>query len=592
MRRFLAPLFLFAALARFSVAQQQPTDAPSISINDLKPGQRGEVWTVFQGTQPEPFEVAVTGVLRNALGPGKSLIVCELTDPRVQKMGATAGMSGSPLYVEGKFAGALSYQIQRFETVRHAGFTPAADLAEVRDRAALQSNMLVQSEGTRSAGSPYQAMQPVFTLGGLSPAVAELFAPRLSALGLNATALGGSTQGGSTTGAPAVAQLQQAKTPGAATLVPGGAVAVALATGDITLAGTGTVSRVDGDKVTAFGHPMLSLGDVALPMCSSEILTILSSQMQSVKIANTGSVIGTINQDRLSAVSGSLGAGPEMTKVEVSITPLRGAPRTLKFNVARQQQLTPMLVAAGVSQSILGSNDGGLANGFRLTSNVAFPATSKLAAQTVYSGPQAFAQGLNEFIQGLAANLQNPYSKTFPDEVSFTIEPLEANPSVTLDVFQLSRATAEAGSTVQITLGWRDYQGDSHRETINLPVDPAWIGKKLEVVLAPGRALDELTGRPRTISPSELRSFEAYLAALRDDRPTDGICIAVVERASRFSDQTVATTEAPGSIERIARAADEARFRRREAYVPLWEKHLLAGKILPSVVRRPLSVVD
>lgn len=591
MRRFLAPLFLFAALARFSVAQQ-PTDAPSISLDDLKPGQRGEVWTVFQGTKPEPFEVTVTGVLRNSLGPGKSLIVCELTDPRVQKMGATAGMSGSPLYVEGKFAGALSYQIQRFETVRHAGFTPAADLAEVRDRAALQSNMLVQSDAARSSGGPYQAMQPVFTLGGLSPAVADLFAPRLSALGLNASALGGSTQGGSTTGAPAVAQLQNAKVPGASTLVPGGAVAVALATGDITLAGTGTVSRVDGEKITAFGHPMLSLGDVALPMCASEIITILSSQMQSVKIANTGSVIGTISQDRLSAVSGSLGAGPEMTKVEVSITPLRGAPRTLKFNVVRQQQLTPMLVAAGVSQSILGSNDGGLANGFRLTSNIAFPAASKLASQTVYSGPQAFAQGLNEFIQGLAANLQNPYAKTFPDQVSFNIEPLEVNPSVTLDMFQLSRTTAEAGSTVQITLGWRDYQGDSHRETINLPVDPAWIGKKLEVVLAPGRALDELTGRPRTISAAELRSFEAYLAAMRDDRPSDGICIAVVERAGLFSDQTITTTEAPGSIERIARAADEARFRRREAYVPLWEKHLLEGKILPSVVRRPLAVVD
>lgn len=591
MRRFLVPFFLFAALARFSVAQQ-PTDAPSISLDDLKPGQRGEVWTVFQGTQPEPFEVTVTGVLRNSLGPGKSLIVCELTDPRVQKMGATAGMSGSPLYVDGKFAGALSYQIQRFETVRHAGFTPAADLAEVRDRAALQSNMLVQSDAARGSGSPYQAMQPVFTLGGLSPAVADLFAPRLSALGLNASALGGSTQGSSNAGAPAVAQLQNAKSPGSANLVPGGAVAVALATGDITLAGTGTVSRVDGDKITAFGHPMLSLGDVALPMCSSEIITILSSQMQSVKIANTGSIIGTISQDRLSAVSGSLGAGPEMTKVEVSITPLRGAPRTLKFNVVRQQQLTPVIVAAGVSQTILGSNDGGLANGFRLSSNIAFPASSKLASQTVYSGPQAFAQGLNEFIQGLAANLQNPYAKTFPDEVSFNIEPLEVNPAVTLDMFQLSRATAEAGSTVQVTLGWRDYQGDSHRETISLPVDPAWIGKKIEVVLAPGRALDELTGRPRVISAAELRSFDAYLAAMRDDRPSDGICLAVVERAALFSDQTVATAEAPGSIERIARAADETRFRRREAYVPLWEKHLLAGKILPSVVRRPLTVVD
>jgi hypothetical protein len=585
----------------------QPENAPLLPLDDLKPGMHGEVWTVFQGREPEPFSVEVTGVLRNALGPGKSLIVCQLTDPRVQKMGAVAGMSGSPLYVDGKLAGALSYQIQRFETVRFAGFTPAADLKEVKDRSALQPNRLAAADAPTTSGdavsaanaaaapeAPYRVMQPVFTLGGLSPAVAELFAPRFTALGLNAIALGGSTQG-STDAQPATATLD---TPSAklktehAALHPGDAVAVALATGDITLAGTGTVSRVEGNHVTAFGHPMLSLGDVALPMCASEILTILPSQMQSVKIANTGAVIGTITQDRLSAVSGTLGTGPEMTKVEVVVTPTSGAPRTLKFSVARQQQITPMLVAAGVTQAIMGANDAGLANGFRVKSDVHFSSAAALSFQTLYSGPQGFTQGLNEFVQGLAANLQNPYEKTFPEHVYFSVEPLETNPAVTLDMFQLSRTTAEAGQTVQATLAWRDWQGDAHRETFEIPVDSAWTGKPLEVVLAPGRALDELTGRPRSISASELRSFSAYLAAMRDSRPTDGVCIAVVERAALFSDQTVATPEAPGSIERIARAADEARFRRREALVPLWEKHVLAGKLLNAVVRRPLSVVD
>jgi hypothetical protein len=603
-RRLFASLLFLATLAR--VFAQQPIGAPVIPLDELKPGQKGQVWTVFQGTRPEPFDVEVTGVIRNALGPGKSLIVCQLIDDRVQKMGAVAGMSGSPLYVEGRFAGALSYQIQRFETVRHAGFTPAADLAEVRDKTALQSNHLVDARPTGSTSSQFRALQPVFTFGGLSPAVADLFAPRLAELGLNVSALGGSTQSGApgsdappagSTGpaSPAVAKVQgprPALAPDAPPLQPGAAVAVAVATGDITLAGTGTVSRVDGQRVTAFGHPMLSLGEVALPMCASEIVTILPSQMQSVKLANTGAIIGTITQDRLSAVSGTLGEAPEMIAVEVTVTPLRGAARKLNFHVARQQQLTPAIVAAGVSQAILGSNDGGLANGFRLSSNIAFPASPKLAFQTLYSGPQGFAQGLNEFIQSLAANLQNPYAKTFPEHVAFTIEPLESNPTVTLDLFQLSRPTAEAGAVVQVTLAWRNWQGTAHRESIDIPIDPSWVGRKLEVILAPGRALDELTGRPRQIHPSELRSFEAYLAAMRDDRPTDGVSLAVVERSALFSDQTVGTPEAPGSIERIARAADEARFRRREALLPLWEKHLLGGKLLNTVVRRPLTVVN
>jgi hypothetical protein len=555
-------------------------------LGDLRPGQKGEVWTVFRGTTPEPFAVQVTGVVHNALGPGKSLIICELTDPRVQNMGAVSGMSGSPLYVEGRLAGALSYQIQRFETVRHAGFTPVDDLEEVRARASRPAGALAASEPLPrdAATEPYRPMQPVFSLGGLSPVVMDLFAPKFAALGLNTTGLGGSTTSGSADAASPAESTAE--------LRPGAAVAVALATGDITLSGTGTVSRVQGRQVTAFGHPMMSLGDVALPMCAAEIVTILPSQMQSLKVANTGRVIGTVTQDRLSAISGTLGAGPEMTQVEVTVRPNGAAPRTLRFSVARQQQLTPTLVAAGVTQSIMGSNDGGFANGFRLKSDVSFPAAPRVALQSIYSGPQGFAQGLNEFVQGLAANLQNPYAKTFPDRVTFSIEPLETNPQVTLDLFQLSRAQAAPGQTVQAIIGWRDWQGAAHRETIDLPIDPSWAGRQLEVVLASGRALDELTGRPRMIAAAELRSFEAYLAAIRDDRPTDGVCLAVVQRATLFSDQTVGSPEVPGSIERIARAADETRFRRREALLPLWEKHILPGKLLITLMRRPLTVLE
>jgi hypothetical protein len=576
MLRHLPILALLAALAPGLAAQ--PSDAPVLALDDLKPGQRGEVWTVFSGTRPEPFAVEVTGVVRNALGPGKSLILCELTDPRVQNMGAVAGMSGSPLYIDGKLAGALSYQIQRFETVRYAGFTPAADLAEVQNQAAAPA-----ASNLAGADSPYKLLQPVFTLSGLSPAVAELFAPRFAALGLAATALGGSTTS---------ALNPPPSSPDFTPLRAGSAISVALATGDISLAGTGTVSSVNGDRVTAFGHAMLSLGEVALPMCAAEIVAILPSSLQSIKVANTGAIIGTISQDRLSAVSGTLGAGPAMTNVEVTVAVPHRAPRTLHFAVARQQQLTPVLVAAGVTQAITGANDAGLANGFCLTSDVTFPAAAKLATQTLYAGPQGFTQGLTEFIQGLAANLQNPYEKTFPDHVSFSVEPLMENPAVTLDLFQLSRTTVRAGETMQATLAWRDFQGDAHRETIDLAIDPAWAGKRLEVILAPGRALDELTGRPHLIAASELRSFGAYLAALRDDRPNDGLCLAIVEQAEMFSDQTAATPDAPGSIERIARAADEARFHLRSAVLPLWERHLLPGKLAATVIRRPLRVVE
>ena len=605
MGRFLSLLSCLAFVASGAAFAGQPSAPQIYPLKDLKPGQLGEVWTVFRGTEPEPFTVQVTGVVSNALGPGKSLILCQLTDPRVQDMGAVAGMSGSPLYIDGKLAGALSYQIQRFETVHYAGFTPAADLVEVETKmaaaySARHSDVARRATGATSpdgdatpsshqppaitpisTSSTFQPLRPVFTLSGLSPAVADLMAPRLSALGLTATALGGSVD--------SAAETSKLKTEN---LTPGSAVSVALATGDITLAGTGTISAIEGRSVTAFGHPMLSLGDVALPMCSAEIVTILPSAMQSIKIANTGPVIGTITQDRLSAVSGMLGPGPQMTDVEVVVESAHGPAKTLHFSVARQEQLTPVLVATGVSQAILGSNDAGLSNGFLLRSDITFPTKPTLATHTLYAGPQGFQQGLNEFVHDLAQNLQNPYEKTFPRKVVFTVEPLDQNPAVTLELFQLSRTTARAGEPIQATLAWRDYQGDSHRETIAIPIDPAWAGRSLEVVLAPGHVLDELSGRPRQLEAAQLRSFDAYLAALRDERAADGLFLAVVEKTNLFTDQTNATPDAPSSIERIAQAADEARFNRVTALSPLWERHILAGKLSGATLRRPLRVVE
>jgi hypothetical protein len=476
-------------------------------------------------------------------------------------------------------AGALSYQIQRFETVRYAGFTPAADLVEVQTKMAAAA---AAAPAVATLEGEFRPLRPVFTMSGLSPAVSDLFAPRLSALGLNASALGGNTLGANDS------NPTQPSPP----LTPGSAVAVALATGDITLAGTGTVSDVDGLNITAFGHPMLSLGDVALPMCAAEIVTILPSSMQSVKVANTGRVIGTITQDRLSAVSGVLGEGPAMTEVQVIVSSSRNATKTLNFSVARQEQLTPVLVATGVTQAILGSNDAGLSKGFILRSDVTFPTRPTLETRTLYAGPQGFQQGLNEFVQDLAQNLQNPYEKTFPGKVVFTVEALEQNPAVTLDLFQLSRTTARVGEPVQATIAWRDFQGESHRQVVDIPVDPSWVGRTIEVVLAPGRALDALSGRPRVIAAAQLRSFDAYLEAMRDSRPSDGLCLAVVEKTRLFTDQTNATRDAPSSIERIARAADEARFNQIEALVPLWETHLLDGKLSNVTLHRSLKIVE
>ncbi|MBI2498225.1 MAG: hypothetical protein HYV75_10060, partial [Opitutae bacterium] len=119
-----------------------------------------------------------------------------------------------------------------------------------------------------------------------------------------------------------------------------------------------------------------------------------------------------------------------------------------------------------------------------------------------------------------------------------------------------------------------------------------WAGKELEVVLTTGPALDELTGRAHAVPVAQLRSFEEYISALRDFRQSDGLYLAVVERARLLTDQRATTPDMPGSLERIARRADEARFQRKDAIAPLWEQRVLPGRLFNIMVRRPLVITD
>ncbi|HEY8995167.1 MAG TPA: SpoIVB peptidase S55 domain-containing protein [Lacunisphaera sp.] len=585
---------LLSALFTLMIGQlvAQPQNAPLISIDELQSGMKGEVWTVFRGHNPEPFGVQVTGILRNALGPGKSMILCELTDPRVQSMGAVAGMSGSPLYIDGKLAGVLSYQIQRFETVRYAGFTPISDMLEIsalpagRDSFSPTPIPIKSNSSARSSGltGDLVPLSPAFTAGGLSPEVSALLGNQFQSLGISFNALGGSDNSGDLKSETSAPQSPPS-------LHPGGVVAVALAVGDITIAGTGTVSHVDGNRVLAFGHPMMSLGATELPMASAEVVTILPSQLNSIKVSNTGKIIGAFSQDRLSGIYGEIGRQPTMVPVEIDF-PARLNRKSLHFSVVRHEQVLPVIAATGLAQAVSGSNESGFSRGFRVTTTVDFPGSAPVELSQIYPGPQGFNQGLSDFVGNLSLWLFNPYERIFPDRIRFTVEDTPDTPQGIVEQFQVSRASAAPGERVDLGLGWRGYQRAAASEDLSLDIPRDWAGKDLEIIVTTGPALDELTGHSRMISVAQLRSFEEYIAALREFRESDGLYVTVVEKTRLLTDQRATTADMPGSLERIARGADEARFQRRDVLAPLWEKHILPGMLFNVMVRKPLAITD
>lgn len=584
-------VWLLGCFLLSSVPAAQPANPQVMPIADLRPGMTGEVWTVFQGSEPEPFSVKVTGILHNALGPGKSMILCELTDPRVQGMGAVAGMSGSPLYINGRVAGVLAYQIQRFETVRYAGFTPISDMMEISELPSGRDGLAPspipikreRAPATRASSLPAQfsPLTPAFTVGGVAPEVAALLEPQFQALGLSVAGLGGTVATAeNSAGSPTPTDLQ-----------PGGVVAVALATGDISVAGTGTVSHVDGKRILAFGHPMLSLGSAELPMAAAEVVTILPSTLNSIKVANTGNIIGSFSQDRLSGIYGEIGRKATMVPVDVEF-PDRANRKALHLEVVQHEQLLPSIAAIGLAQAVMGSNESGLARGFKVTTRVRFPGIAPLEMTQLYAGPQGFRQGLGDFVGNLSQWLFNPYERIFPEQITFSVADTPETPLGAIEQMLVSRSTAAPGEHIDVTVGWRGFQRESASEVIGLDVPRAWAGKELEVILTTGQALDELTGHGRALPVAQIRSFDEYLSALREFRETDGLYLAVVEKARLLTDQRGTTADMPGSLERIARSADEARFQRRDALVPLWEQRVLPGRLFNITVRRPLVITD
>jgi hypothetical protein len=335
----------------------------------------------------------------------------------------------------------------------------------------------------------------------------------------------------------------------------------------------------------------MTLGATEVPMAEAEIVTILPSSLNSIKVSNTGRVIGTFSQDRLSGIYGEVGRMPHLVPVEINL-PARLNRKSLHFSVIQHEMLLPAIAATGLTQAVLGSNEAGLTRGFRLRATVDYAGRAPVEFSQLYPGPQGFAQGVGEVTSNLQQWLFNPYERTFPERIRFSVEETEETPVGYVESFQVSRTTAAPGETLTATLNWRGFQSGKSSERIPIAIPAAWTGKDLEIVLASGRQLDELTGRPRSLSVNQLRNFDEYLGMLRESRDSDGLYLAVVERSSLFTDNTATTIELPGSFERIARTADAGRYQKREAAVPLFEQHLLPGKLFNASVRRPLKITD
>jgi hypothetical protein len=490
-------------VAGFAVALAR---IPVMTVDQLKPGMKGTGRSVFFGTEIKEFGVEVVDVMHQ-VWPRGDMILCRLSGQGLEESGVVAGMSGSPVYIDGKLVGAVAYAWS-FAKQPLAGVTPAAQMLRIWDEQD-RSGSPGGSRSGRSSGNSglagLSALPLPVALSGLTPALAQVIEPALKEFDL------------SPVGAAGTASSAAWDT---SDLVPGAAVGVALIDGDVRLSGIGTLTCREGDRVLAFGHPMFQAGNVRMPMVGGVIHSVLPSVASSFKLFSATGPIGTINQDRLAGIGGEIGPVPEMLPVLATVSSPSGRD-TYRFRIIELEDLAPVLAAVGLTD-IVYQTEGNLEEmtlASRMTVHFRPPAI--VNRQPSIANPVPFP-GASAQIANRQSSIVNPsdlvvehrFSGTNPAADLFRTAKNELDllfgnrflpaPIAAIEfdlsfkpgrnlVYLLSArpnlASVRPGDTVRITLGLLDYRGDDSELVIAVAIPGPTPEGKLRVVIAPRDSL-------------------------------------------------------------------------------------------------------
>jgi hypothetical protein len=497
----------------------------TIPVDQVRAGMQGYAYTIFAGDQIEKFDLEVLGVLPNFLGPHQPIILVQLKGPKVEHTGVVAGMSGSPVYIDGKLAGALSLKLGVFTKEPIAGVTPIADVLRPpvplsapspAPQATAQQFPLPESDAFHVSIPSSAALEPIETplvFSGFQAEALRQFAGQFQSYGLV------STQGG--TAAPR---------PDDGHLVPGDMAGMVLVQGDASINSACTVTAVKADQVFLCGHPFLSLGDVQFPMSRSEVVTTLSSDLASTKIVNSGASIGTITGDHATAVVGKLGPAPPMIPLDLTFA-VGKTEKKLHFEMINHPKLTPLLVGittfSGLTQNALY----GEGTTLHLSGEIVLRGHAPVQIENTFAPSDSFSQdGLpivstvqNAFFRLFANNYELPSI----DHVALRVESAPGRQSFSIESAWLEKGEAAPGETLRVRVLVRPYRGAARIEeaTVHVP-DQVARGTNLRVLISDAEWLNR-SSRGFAAPGAGPAGLDQLIALLNRERRNDRLYVAL-----------------------------------------------------------------
>ncbi|MYD26683.1 MAG: hypothetical protein F4X08_12820 [Gemmatimonadetes bacterium] len=530
-------LFLFAGLLSPALpagAQSAGRQGGYMDIDDVKPGMRGYGLTVFQDARIDTFDVEVIGVIKNQFYTDHDIIMVGVSGPYVDEAGVIAGMSGSPVYIDGKLVGALAYRFGAFPMKPIGGVTPIGHMLDIREA--------VENETTPGSSAPDgmpggmgggqndlgpsglnpsnlgpSGLKPIavpMVFSGFHPTTVSLFEDELRKRGLVPVA-GGSVaeaSGGmpvSVDGASddeAVPEQEgPASTGGTSLLEPGSAVSAQLIRGDFNLSGTGTVTWREEDAILAFGHPFLWTGALNVPMNRAEIITVIPDQTGSTKISSVADEVGSVLWDHTNGIYGQLGDTARMIPVELSYDDAGRAPRNYRFDVMMANGWTPFLVNVAVSNTILTNGRSAGERTITLVGRIALRDQPDVFFEDQFSG-RASLSALARDVNGvLNFVLDNRFITPMIESLRIDIHSSYERSTAVIEDVWFGSETVEPGDTLEVRVYLRPYRGDRVVRRMDVTIPKTISAGPVQVLVGSARAVTrhDLNAVPQRYRPTD-----------------------------------------------------------------------------------------
>jgi hypothetical protein len=543
--------FDFASLA---CAQTVPsTKAGStpqtIAVSQIHTGMRGVAYTVFQGVKPESMDVEVLGVLRNMNGPKGDIILVRLHGQKVEYTGVVAGMSGSPVYFDGKLAGALAFRIGEFSKEPIAGVTPIADMLEISelDRSPAEETSAIKPSVNAAAGktaAPGEVaglagsgqdftnyLKPIETplvFNGFSEQAIHLFAEQFATSGIVPVMGAGS--------------VSDDKQPEA--LEPGSAISAILVRGDMDIEATCTVTYMDAQRLLACGHPLLQFGSVDLPMNKAEVLATLPSPLNAFKIVNTTEAVGTFVQDRHTGILGVFDRQPQMIPVTLSIHGGTGT-KQFHYEVLNNPKLTPVALMVTVFNALHGVNEFGEEITYRLTGSIGVKGFPEVTMRNMFAPSEGAQPAAMQAALSLGERFgriyDNPYNAPAIAGVKLDFDLVRERRWARLESARTSVTEARPGEDIMVETVLAPYRGERIVRQIPVKIPTSASKGTLRILVSDGDTLDRI-GRATPAFGRKL-DLASTIAMLNKEHSNNRVYVSLLEAdpEARVADKVMPT---------------------------------------------------